>query len=284
MRRRTRKIPGVMVICSFASVGFAQTAERNAPDAAAVAPFSLVQEVAVQTRRPSGPEEFDRNSRSESRPGEFSLGVHEVALSDGSTLTGITLRPTGGKLNGYTLAFQYSGPSEFNEAWRLDVRTDTTGMQTTTLKIDGILAYRISVGSHRDEHGSFAWIRTPRSVISLSDDDVAFPLGQTAVEDLERIASYRQIVYIALYELRHFMVLENADVTASSCASMCAEDHPPPADCTGNWDEFQCCIAEADKDSCRRACECGDSAWCMAWEIPISIFDHESCVFGLVDL
>ena len=40
------------------------------------------------------------------------------------------------------------------------------------------------------------------------------------------------------------------------CAQTCRNQHPRPDDCDGWWDEYACCVNEAEYDFCRRACAC----------------------------
>ena len=44
--------------------------------------------------------------------------------------------------------------------------------------------------------------------------------------------------------------------SGSDCKSLCRDQHPKPTDCDGWWDEYVCCVTEAEYDFCQRACEC----------------------------
>ena len=73
-----------------------------------------------------------------------------------------------------------------------------------------------------------------------------------------------------------------------SCSTVCASEHRRPDDCVGWYDGYACCIVEADKDDCRRQCECESKPHvldviCTGASVIITIFDHEACIGKLFE-
>jgi len=202
--------------------------------------------------------------------------TNEIATADG-TISNISISQ--GKDGGYLVVFQVTPFGELEQSWELDVRRNGPDRQTTTLRIDGSLAYRMMIGIGREGTRTHIRLTTPRVSSSFSDTDNASTLDPTTVAALKDTKYYRQIIYAVLGDV--WRSIETPIIIAATCASLCADEHPMAADCTGWWDAYQCCLAEADKDTCRRACECGDSNWCLAWEFIISAADHEACAVAL---
>ncbi len=56
------------------------------------------------------------------------------------------------------------------------------------------------------------------------------------------------------------MIQSGAGPTSPTCASACRGQWPIPSDCNGLWDEYVCCIVEANYDFCLRYCGCDSMA------------------------
>ncbi len=66
------------------------------------------------------------------------------------------------------------------------------------------------------------------------------------------------------------------------CDEQCGLQYPMPGDCLGAWDEYICCVRQAEYDHCRRVCACAslpspqDEA-CVAIASAIYVRDGLAC-------
>lgn len=169
---------------------------------------------------------------------------------------------------------------EPDQSWELSVNKNGLNRQTTALRIDAVLIYRLMVSVDGNGKRTHVVIRTPDVSDQFSGADDPASIDPATVSALEDIAYYRSVMYSAL---RGVLTVGGLDFNAleATCASSCADDNPQPADCDGWWDSYQCCITEADKDGCRMFCECSGGWFCEAAVAVITTLDHEACVVGL---
>jgi len=117
--------------------------------------------------------------------------TNEIVTADG-TISNITMSQ--GKDGRYLLGFQMTPFGELEQSWELDVRRNGPDRQTTTLRIDGSLAYRMMIGVGREGTRTHVKVTTPRVSTSFSDTDDASTLDPATVAALKDINYYRQII------------------------------------------------------------------------------------------
>lgn len=182
--------------------------------------------------------------------------------------------------NAYSVSFKMTPVGEVEESWKFDVNSNGLDRHTTALRIDGAPVYRLTVGTGPNAEQTEIMLTTPHFTDRFLAADEPATLDAATLTALEDITFYRELVSSVLSEALLASGLVPV-IAVDNCASLCAEDNPQPADCDGWWDEYQCCIAEADKDGCRRWCECGGSWTCEGAVAIINTLDHEACVAGL---
>jgi len=213
------------------------------------------------------------------RNGQLQESTFEELVTDDGIVSDLAVfeKNTGGQV----VSFIMTPFGEPSESWRFEVRKNGSDRQTSSLHIDGRLAYRVSVTTGDAGQPVRMSLATQRVANTISEgDDRAAIRAETAFA-LNDIAYYRGVVYEVLLNVVSRDGGLIGGVAAATCGSSCEAEYPKPADCDGWWDEYQCCLAEADKDACRRWCECTGGA-CEIAVAAISVIEHELCAAGLL--
>lgn len=162
------------------------------------------------------------------------------------------------------------------------VDTPLPGSVSLIVSVDGQMQYTIDVGAEAAD--IVMAISSPYGNASITSSDSE---QNSAWSDLvSSIAPYNDVISIVLQEVTASFGSETAGESDSTCASLCREDFPIPDDCQGAWDEYVCCINEAQYDLCRRRCECISLPWygevpCTAGAVALYYLDIAACVASL---